>query len=327
MKTVDIHTHLLSSEVAFDRLYDKIALHFFAKKLGVDHKELAKNPYKAYVNSLINSVKTSLHIDKIVLFGVDECVNDAGERIHKDKTVCATNDDVAAVYVAHPDTVIPFFSINPMRPDSLELIDKYTDMGFKGAKFLQNYWGVDTREPRYRAYFEKLADKNLPLIVHIGSESSVHSYKECESIEMLNAPLDAGVTVVCAHMALSYEKKRLFKALSKHPKHYNDEYFMLLQMLKKHNNLYADISALLTPVRAKVLRHLSEQADVHGKLLFGTDFPVPFTTVLNTYDLALSKRLQISKEKNPFDRYAKAILEYFPATSPLYTNYKKILEH
>lgn len=327
MKTVDIHTHLLSSEVAFDRFYDKVALRFFAKKLGVEHKELAKNPYKAYVDSLMRSVKTSAHVDKIVLFGVDACVNDKGEVTHKDKTVCATNDDVAAVYAANKGVVIPFFSINPMRPDALELIDKYADMGFKGAKFLQNYWGVDTREPRYRAYFDKLAAKNLPLIVHVGSESSVHSHKECESIEMLSAPLEAGVTVICAHMALSYERKRLFKAFRKHYRHYNDEYFTLIEMLKKHDNLYADISALLTPVRAKVLRHLSRQADIHDKLLFGTDFPVPFTTMLNTYDLPILKRIQLSKEKNPFDRYAKAMLEYFPMNSTVYTNYKKILEN
>jgi uncharacterized protein len=132
--------------------------------------------------------------------------------------------------------------------------------------------------------------------------------------------------VVCAHMALSYERTRLFKAFRKHPKHYNDEYFTLIEMLKKHANLYADISALLTPVRAKVLRHLSEQSDIHDKLLFGSDFPVPFTTVLNSYDLPLSKRFELSGEKNPFDRYAKAILEYFPKGNPIYTNHRKILE-
>ncbi len=117
-----------------------------------------------------------------------------------------------------------------------------------------------------------------------------------------------------------------YSMFSKNPKHFNEEYFMLLNMLKKHDNLYADISALLTPVRAKALRHLSRQYEVHDKLLFGTDFPVPFTTVLNSYDLPYKKCFKLAKGKNPYDRYTKTILEYFDETSPIYTNYQKILD-
>lgn len=326
MKTIDTHVHLLNSEVSFNRLYDKVALRFFAKRFGIEAKSLAKEPYKAYTDALINSVKTSEHIEKIVLFGVDAKVDDEGNVLHKDKTVCASNEDVAALYAQFPELIIPFFSINPKRPDALELIEKYHALGFKGAKFLQNYWGVDTREVRYRAYFEKLAALELPLIVHVGSESSVHSYKTCESIEMLRQPLDVGVKVICAHMALSYEPRHIFKALSSNPKRFNEDYFTLLEMLKTHDNLYADVSALLTPVRAKVLRHLSTQSDIHPKLLFGSDYPVPFTTVWNSYDIALLKRICLTQEKNVFDRYAKAILVYFPANHPIYTNYRKVLK-
>ncbi|AFV98605.1 MULTISPECIES: amidohydrolase family protein [unclassified Sulfuricurvum] len=325
MKTIDIHTHLLSSDVVFQRSYDKLALRFFAKKFGMDPKALVRDPYGEYTRALVSSVRNSQHIEKIVLFGVDDRVDDAGKSLHKDITVCATNEDVATLYRGNEDVIIPFFSINPNRPDALDLIDRYADAGFRGAKFLQNYWGVDTREERYRPYFDKLAARGLPLIVHVGSESSVHSFKSCESIEMLDHPLEAGVQVICAHMALSYEPRRIFQALSKNPKNFNDEYYILLEMLKEHDNLYADISALLTPVRAKVLRHLSRQSDIHHKLLFGTDFPVPFSTVFNSYDLPYRKRFELSREANPFDRYSKAILEYFPAENPIYTNYTKIL--
>jgi predicted TIM-barrel fold metal-dependent hydrolase len=199
-------------------------------------------------------------------------------------------------------------------------------LGFKGAKFLQNYWNVDTSEVRYRPYFEKLAALNLPLIVHVGNESSIHSYKACETLEMLDAPLAVGVTVIAAHMALSYETLGLRKMFSKNPKYFNEEYFRLLEMLKEHDNLYADISALLTPIRAKALRHLSQEYEVHDKLLFGTDFPVPFLTLLNSYDLPYKKRFVLGKEKNPYDRYSKVILEYFDETNPIYTNYQKILD-
>jgi predicted TIM-barrel fold metal-dependent hydrolase len=325
MKTIDMHVHLLNSQVSFERVYDRVALAFFAKKCGIDMKELKQNPYNAYMDALLNSVRNSLHVEKIALFGVDAKVDEEGNILHKDKTVCASNEDVAKIYEKNKDIVIPFFSINPKRPDALELIDKYYALGFKGAKFLQNYWGVDTRDKKYLAYFEKLASLNLPLIIHVGSESSVSSEKECESIQMLDAPLKVGVKVICAHMALSYERRHLFKAFSKKEKYFNDEYFLLLEMLKSYDNLYADISALLTPVRAKVLRHLSKQDEVFEKLLYASDFPVPFSTLINSYDLSLLKRISISREKNTFDRYAKAILEYFPKNNPIYTNYQKVL--
>ncbi len=323
---IDIHAHLLSSDVKFDRFYDKLAIKFFASKLGIDPQALIDNPYEAYTHGLMKNIRESKHLSKTVLFGVDARVDEKGNILHKDITVCATNDDLLKLYQENQDIIIPFFSINPLRPDALDLIDKYTELGFRGAKFLQNYWGVDTGERRFIPYFEKLKEKNLPLIVHIGSESSVHSFKECESIDMLNLPLEIGVNTICAHMALSYTPLGIFKALSQNPKHFNQEYHKLLKMLIFHDNLYADISALLTPVRAKVLRHLSQQKEIHDKLLFGTDFPVPFTTVLNSYDLPFKRRFEISKIKNPHDRYVEVMLEYFDRDNDIFTNYKKLLK-
>ncbi len=326
MKTIDIHTHLLSSEVKFDRLFDKVALRIFAKKFGLDFDELKNDPYQAYTNALIKNVRSSAHVSKISLFGVDAKVDSKGEILHCDKTVCASNDDVLKLYEKNQDIIVPFFSINPNRPDALDLIDFYVSCGFKGAKFLQNYWGVDTRDKKYRPYFEKLATLKLPLIIHVGSESSVNSVKEYEKLDMLYQPLDIGVNTICAHMALGYETKDFFRSLSKKERNFNHEYFALLELLKTHKNLYADISALLTPVRAKVLRHLSNYTDVHDKLLYGSDFPVPYSAIYNTYDLNLKKRINLHLNKNPFDRYSYAMLEYFDEKNAVWSNYKKILD-
>jgi len=326
VQTVDIHSHLLSSSVRFDRFYDRIAIRLFGKKMGFDSSRLLDSPYEAYVEALVGGVRSSKHLKKSVIFGVDARVDESGVELHRDLTVCATNEDLLRVYESNPDVVIPFFSINPNRADALDLIDKYSSLGFKGAKFLQNYWNVDTKDLKYRDYFEKLKDKNLPLIVHIGSESSIYSHKRCECISMLDHPLEVGVTVIAAHMALSYKPLQILKALSKNPKHFNEEYFTLLKMLEQHDNLYADISALLTPVRAKVLPHLSRQHQIHDKLLFGTDYPVPFSPLFNSYDLPLKRRFELAKIVNPFDRYTQTILEYFPSTNPIYSNYKKILD-
>jgi hypothetical protein len=65
---------------------------------------------------------------------------------------------------------------------------------------------------------------------------------------------------------------------------------------------------------------------VHDKVLFGTDYPVPFTTLINSYDLAWPTRRQIAMIKNPFDRYVETLLEDFPAGNPIYENYRTLID-
>jgi len=323
-QTIDFHVHLLSKDVKFDRLYDRVALALFGKKLGISYKEAKRNPYQAYKSALINNIKSSKYIKKIVLFGVDSKIYKNGNFISKDNTVCASNSELLELYQENRNIIIPFFSINPNRKDAIEQIRYYHSKGFKGAKFLQNYWGVDTNDKMYQRYFETLKELNLPLIIHIGNESSISSYKHLESLSMLKAPLDIGVTTISAHMAIDY--KNIIKSLSKNPKNFGNSYFKLIKMLKEYPNLYADISSLLTPQRAKVLPHLSQQKEIHHKLLYGTDFPVPFSTIFTTYDLGFKKRIEIEKEINVFDRHILAILEYFEKDNPIYRNWEKIID-
>ena len=156
MKTIDIHTHLMSREVSFERLFDRITIRFFAKGLGVDAKRLKQDPYGTYVEATAESVRASRYIDKACLFGVDGRFDEHGREIDRDRTVCAGNDDVMDVAGRYPEQFIPFFSVNPRRPDALDRIDHYLEQGFKGAKFLQNYWALDCKDERLLPYYEKL---------------------------------------------------------------------------------------------------------------------------------------------------------------------------
>jgi predicted TIM-barrel fold metal-dependent hydrolase len=327
MQTIDIHTHLLNPEVAFDRPYDRVAVHLFARSLGVDPHRLKRQPYRTYIEAMAQAVNQSRYVEKACLFGVDARFDERGREVHRDKTVCAMNEDVLAVAASYPDQFIPFLSVNPRRPDALDLIDELVERGCRGAKFLQNYWGIDLNSERLIPYYEKLKQHKLPLIIHIGSEYTIQSDPCYERVEMLDLPLGAGVTVIAAHMGLGrFEHKfRAWRNLSKQPRHFDRDYFRLLEMLTQYQNLYADISAILAPLRARALRHLSEQKQVHEKILFGTDYPVPFSIRLNSYDLNHTTRSRISKVDNPFDRYTAVMLEYFPAESAIYQNHQQLL--
>ncbi|MES9993306.1 MAG: amidohydrolase family protein [Candidatus Thiodiazotropha sp.] len=327
MRTVDIHTHLLNPQVSFDRLYDRLAVHFFSRSLGVDPKSLKAKPYQTYIETMARSIAESDYVEKSCLFGVDARFDERGREIDRDKTVCAMSEDVLDVAARYPAQFIPFLSVNPRRPNALELIDELVERGCRGAKFLQNYWGIDLNSEQLIPYYEKLRQHQLPLIVHIGSEYTIHSYASYERVEMLDLPLGTGVTVIAAHMGLGRVEHRMraWKNLSKQPRHFDGDYFKLLEMLTQYQNLYADISAILAPLRARALRHLSEQKQVHEKILFGTDYPVPFSVRLNSFDLNSATRRRIAQVENPFDRYTAVILEYFPADSAIYRNYQKLL--
>ena len=323
IKTVDIHSHLLSADVKFDRFYDKLALAFFAKKFDINRRELIKNGFEGYKSNFARLIKSSNFVQKSVVFGVDAKFDESGNLVHKDKTVCASNEDVFAFYEQNPSEVVPFFSVNPNRKDALNLIEKYHKMGFKGGKLLHSYWETDLNDKRYEPYFRLLSELGLPLVIHVGDENSLASNKALESIEQLKSPLNLGCRIVCAHMGASSDG--VLSMFSRDPEKFGANYFTLLGWLREFDGLYADVSALLCINKARILPHLKTQTQIHDKILFGTDFPVPFSVILSSYDLPLRDRLALNRIQNPLDRYVRAMSLYFGEDSPIFSNYKKIL--
>ena len=323
IKTVDIHSHLLSADVKFDRFYDKLALAFFAKKFDINRRELIKNGFEGYKSNFTRLIKSSNFVQKSVVFGVDAKFDASGNLVHKDKTVCASNEDVFAFYEQNPSEVVPFFSVNPNRKDALNLIEKYHKMGFKGGKLLHSYWETDLNDKRYKPYFRLLSELRLPLVIHVGDENSLASNKALESIEQLKSPLNLGCRIVCAHMGASSDGA--LSMFSRDPEKFGANYFTLLGWLREFDGLYADVSALLCINKARILPHLKTQTQIHDKILFGTDFPVPFSVILSSYDLPFRERLALNRIQNPLDRYVRAMSLYFGEDSPIFSNYKKIL--
>ncbi len=327
MKTVDTHTHLLSKTVRFDRPFDRMALQLFGRSLGMERTALKRDPWEGYVATLAGMVRQSRFVEKTCLFGVDGRVDRKGRELDRDRTVCATNEDLLEVVRRHPDCFIPFFSINPLRPDALERMDACVEAGCRGAKFLQNYWGIDLNDERLIPYYERLGKHRLPLIIHLGSEFAITSERSLEGVKMLELPLATGVTVIAAHMGLGQINHRLFpwRNLSRNPAWFDHDYFRLLEMLEEHPNLYADLAAMLIPLRARALPHLAKQRQLHDKLLFGSDYPVPFLVRFNTHGLPRETVTRLARIENPFDRYVSVLLEFFPEKNPLWSNYRKIL--
>jgi uncharacterized protein len=310
---IDIHSHLLNPDVRFDRWFDRLALFFFSRTLGFDAKKLRDAPFEEYLATFVRLVRESRFVDRCCILPVDGKYDAHGNVLERDRTVCSSSDQVWDIAARYPDVFIPFCSINPIRPDAVTRLEQAIAQGFRGVKFLQNYWCVDTKHRAFIPFYDTIAQHGLPLIIHLGSESTVSSCAEHETLEMLHLPLERGVTVIAAHMAAGFM-----------PRQYR-QYLGLLELLEKHENLYADLSATLTPNRAGILKHLQHQTHIHHKLLFGTDFPVPFTVLWNRLAIPFSRRRQIAHIANPFDRYVLVLQEYFGEDSVVFQNWRKVI--
>lgn len=329
MKTIDFHTHLLSKDVSFDRLYDKVTLSLFAKSLNADKKLLMNEKFEGYVKTLTSNIENSNYVEKIVLLPVDGIYDNNGYYITQDKTVCSNTNDVLDIYNRFPNLIIPFLSVNPNRFNSLDLLDEYIEKGCKGVKFLQNYWNLDLNDKKYIPYFEKIKQHNLPIVIHTGSEYAIKSNSLFEKIEVSNQAIEIGCNVVLAHGGVSmFMETNPIKFLN----NFNinkmcKDYEKSLDYMRKHDNVYVDLSAIISIFRSKIIKDLAEnQKDIHNKLLFATDFPVPFSILFSFHNMPLENRLALEKIKNPFDRYVCFLNNWFESDSEIYTNYKKLIK-
>ena len=130
-------------------------------------------------------------------------------------------------------------------------------------KCLPNCQNIDCSDPRYRRFWEKLAELGLPLLAHTAGEHTIPVINAAfGDPKRLRLPLECGVTVIAAHCATKSG------ALDR------DYFGDWVAMLKEFPNLYGDISALVSLNRCGHLRDCLSP-DVLPRILHGSDYPVP----------------------------------------------------
>ena len=112
-----------------------------------------------------------------------------------------------------------------------------------------------------------------------------------ERLALLRTPLDAGVTVICAHSAtpilLSRDRNQL-------P--------LMRSMLQEYPHLWADNSGMANPSRFAYLPRLAREPLFQARTLYGSDFPVPSNAVYFTARIGPAAALSLERVRNPFDR-------------------------
>jgi predicted TIM-barrel fold metal-dependent hydrolase len=172
---------------------------------------------------------------------------------------------VARQVAAHPDTLVGFLSVDPTQDGwERELRDGHEKLGLRGIKLLPMYAGFLPQDERLDPLWRYAERHNLPVLLHTGTTFVAQAPLECTLPRHLDtvAIRYPGVRIIMAHLSHPYEGE-------------------CVVTIRKHPNVYADISALhYRPFQLYHSLMLVQEYGVWDKVLFGTDYP--FTTVDST---------------------------------------------
>lgn len=191
-------------------------------------------------------------------------------------TIYVSNDLVKRLSKEHPK-ILMGISVHPFRNDAIEELEKYKDKAAL-CKWMPSAQLIDFENPDVQGklgrFYAKLAEIRLPLLLHTGIETTIPAprdgYEKFNNPLYIKKALDMGVTVILAHCGCSFfdatQDDFLDEALGLFRKRVDDH---------PDWNLYADISALFSPFRArKVLKRIFETVPA-DRLIYGSDFPNP----------------------------------------------------
>ena len=220
-------------------------------------------------------------IERFVLLAFDAAYNDdgrcpplpgPGDQFGSD--IYTSNSLIRDLCRRCPDRFLFGASVHPYRPDAAACVEEVFAGGACLLKWLPLHQNVDAADPRTVAVLRTCAALGLPVLVHYGGEFTLTTQRPehrsvrplLETLRELRRTGEMPCTIV-AHVATPIT-----------PLGNRDSHRVLLDALQGEfadAPLYADISALTTMGKAGFLRRIVRRQELHAKLLFGSDFPVP----------------------------------------------------
>lgn len=176
------------------------------------------------------------------------------------------NEYVAGYVAEHPEKLIGFASVDPGRPGAVAELERAVESGLRGLKLAPTYQGFDPLGPPAFAVYEAAQALGLPVVWHQGTTF------------VRQAPLRYALPIQIDEVAIRFPELRIVIAHLGHP--WIDE---ALVVVRKHPNLFADVSALHSrPWQLYTALVSACEYRVTDRLLFGTDWP--FGTVAETIE-------------------------------------------
>ena len=208
-------------------------------------------------------------------------VHDADGTRRADLSSFAISDAQASrVARARPERFEWIASVHPYRRDAVAALEAAHAAGARAVKWLPQAMGIDLAHARSIAFYAELRRLALPLLVHVGEEEAVEGAgrHDLGNPLALRHPLDAGVRVIAAHCASRGESPDLDANPdpAQAPRAGNLDLFARLMGEARYRHLlHGDLSAVTQANRAQALPEIIGATAWHGRLLNGSDYPLP----------------------------------------------------
>lgn len=263
----DGHVHLVGNGLAgsgcwlrLDGLWHRALGEVMRRTIGLQSKATEPDFDESFVVHLAGLVARS-SLDAALLLAQDEVYDETGRKLDFG-SFYVPNAYLFQVCARHPEFV-PAVSIHPGRKDALEELERCLASGARALKLLPNCQNVDCSLPGYDEFWRRMAAAGLPFLCHTGGEMTVPVINRAyQDPRILRRPLELGVKVIAAH--------------SSGNSHFFDQNYFgeLTKLMDEFPKLYADTSALNSPIRSGVLMQVKDSGRL-DRFLHGSDYPVP----------------------------------------------------
>lgn len=233
---------------------------------------------------ILSHVESSPSVDRVVALAFDlyhtnegHPVGAAVRRTDRASDLYVSNSFVWELCQRHPERFLFGASIHPYRPGALDALEQVAAAGAVLVKWLPLVQNIGISDARSAAFVRRAAELAMPMLIHYGGEKALaNAHPELGDpqplFDLLAALRRQAVrpTIIIAHVAVGTNWPVRFRG-------YIRETIAALIGPHHDDHLYADTAAGALFSRAHWLKRLARMPHVHGKLLFGTDFPVPPT--------------------------------------------------
>ena len=260
---------------------------YFMDAGSVTDEALADEQYMEYLEAQIEKMPGEFRVYSLAL---DRFYKENGDPDLDNYEIYVPNEYVVRLGQRYPDKIIPVISVHPYRLDAVDELEKWASQGVRVVKWLPNAMGMDPSSPLCDPFYAALKRLDMVLLSHAGTELALDSQgrQHLGNPLRLRRALDAEVKVIVCHCGTSGTSEDLDDPLL--PETDNFALFMRLFDNPVYEGLlFADISGMtLVNQVGNSLKEILARKDLHPRLLYGSDYPLPAVDILNqNYALGL----------------------------------------
>lgn len=287
---VDTHTHIFcwGEDPNDGYLSEKTRRAFVTRmvmRLARLHREQGDTISQKIRNRLIRQLNEST-LDAAVVLAQDAVYRPDGSR----------DDDATHFYVSNDyvlnlrndcDKVIAGVSINPIRKDALQELERCREAGARLVKVHTAIQGVDPSRADFEPFYKLAGELGVVLMFHTGYEHSCtvvsQQYTDPRKLER---PLTHGYPIIAAHCGTCAFFDR-------------EDYFPnFIEMMSRYDNLFGDTAIMASLIRWRSLKRLSQQDEyIRARILHGSDYPFPPARLPYVFRTGLFPK----ERRNPLD--------------------------